>query len=468
MRSNRLPSFASGALVTVALHATIAASQPAQGGPRGPTEQAAANQAALDEPLLAAPSSARTEVASWQEARRLLAASSIDVGRADAAVARAAAQVRQAGAALLPSASLDVSGAIDMLHPGTAPGGAPSTVDRTPTSPLVTATATASMAVVDIAARRGRAAAMAEQRSASLTRLDVERRVTRDLAQAMLAVAAAERAAELNRLGLRQAIERAALTQRTFQIGAATDLDVVRIKQDVALARSAVIAGDDSLRVAREALGLLLGIDGEAGVARVLTGDQLLAGVAEQCRPLRDGDPRADLAAAVAAIESAELRSEQARAGYYPTLDLSTSVFAFTTDPGPGRVASWTAKLLLSLPLWEGGLREGLIAERRAAVAAAQVEAENARRTERVELARSRRGATVSRALVDAATESRTLAERVDVMTRRSFEIGRATSLEVVQSAGALRQAELTLTARQFELDAARIDELLTEARCNS
>jgi outer membrane protein TolC len=118
------------------------------------------------------------------------------------------------------------------------------------------------------------------------------------------------------------------------------------------------------------------------------------------------------------------------------------------------------------VPLWEGGLREGLVAERRAAENVARLDAEDARRTARIEIARSRRGDEVSRALVDAATESRTLAGRVDALTRRSFEIGRATSLELVQSAGVLRQADLTLTLRQFDLEAARIDELLMEARC--
>jgi hypothetical protein len=51
-------------------------------------------------------------------------------------------------------------------------------------------------------------------------------------------------------------------------------------------------------------------------------------------------------------------------------------------------------------------------------------------------------------------------------MTRRSIEIGRATSLELVQSAAALRQAELTLSLREFERLAAQVDALLTEARC--
>ena len=83
------------------------------------------------------------------------------------------------------------------------------------------------------------------------------------------------------------------------------------------------------------------------------------------------------------------------------------------------------------------------------------------------EVARARRGVDVAEALVKAAAEARALAEQTDQLTRRSFEIGRSTSLELVQSAAALRQAELALALREFELVQARLDAFLTEARCD-
>jgi len=459
-------------LVALAALAGVATGQPTPGVPKpdapkpGAPKPPAEVAPAVEDPMLTAPAGPATELASWDDARHLLATSSTDVRRADAAVERADARVRQARSALLPSARFAMTGAIDLLHPDTAPG-IPPGADYTPTSPLGTATISATQAIIDLAARRGRDAARSDRAGATLTRLDVDRRLSRELAHAMLAVIAAARATELDRLGLRQALERAAITRRTFQLGAATDLDVVRIEQDVAVARSAVIVGDEELRVARESLGLLLGVDGEVGVAAALTGDALVASVAAQCRPLQQGELRADLAAAEEAVRAARDRTDEARAGAYPTLDLSTSVFAFTADPAPGRVASWNVVLSLTVPLWEGGLRGGLIGERRAAETVARVDAEDARRVAGVEVARARRGDEVTRSLVETATESRALAERVEALTRRSFEIGRATSLELVQSASVLRQADLTLSLRQFELDAARIDELLMEARCD-
>jgi len=419
----------------------------------------------IDDPMLAPPARAATELGSWAEARKLLAAGSTELRRADAGIARADGRARQARAALRPTARFSAEASIDLLHPDTAPN-IPPGADYTPTSPLVTGAISVRSPLLDLAARRGRDAAEADQRVAALDRADAERQVAQRAARALIAVVAAERAAELNRVGLRQALERAALGKRTYELGAATELDVVRTDQDVALARAALIAGDEQLRRAREALGLALGVDGAVGVRPGLAGDGLLVEIGERCHPLKTGEERADVAAALAAVEAARARKAQAKAGYLPSIDFTSNLFAYTTDPAPGRFASWTVGLVLSVPIWEGGARAGAIAERAAAEADAVAVTDDVRRNAKVEASRARRGEDVAGSLVTAATDARSLAERIDAMTRRSFEIGRATSLELVQSAAALRQAELTLSLREFERLQAQVDTLLTESRC--
>ena len=74
---------------------------------------------------------------------------------------------------------------------------------------------------------------------------DTQRRLTLGVARTLVATVASERAAELNRVGLRQALERAALTQRSFELGASNQLDVVRVSQDVAVARESLVSGDE-------------------------------------------------------------------------------------------------------------------------------------------------------------------------------------------------------------------------------
>ena len=73
----------------------------------------------------------------------------------------------------------------------------------------------------------------------------------------------------------------------------------------------------------------------------------------------------------------------------------------------------------------------------------------------------------VAQSLVETANRARELAEKTDQLTRRAFEVGRGSSLELVQSGAALRRAELTQALREFELVQARLDSFLTEARCD-
>jgi outer membrane protein TolC len=418
--------------------------------------------------MLAPIPDARLSIASWQQARQQLTTTSTDLRHAEADLLRAEALYRQSLSALLPDLRLSASAAFDLDNPDTAPG-VPAVVDgRRTTAPVGTASLSLSQSLIDVASWRGRDAAATSRRASEWSLFDVRRRISQRLAATLVAVVTAERVAELNRLGLLQSLERANLSQRTFELGRATELDVVRARQDVAVARSALIAGDEQLRGAREALGVALGSGDQVGVRKDFRLDGILEELSGHCRGLGTSELRADEEAATTAVKSAQQRTAAARATRLPTLDLTSNLFAVTTDPDVARVASWSIAAVLSLPLWDGGLRAAQIKERAALEADTQASAEEVRRSARFEISRSRRAVSVAQSLVSVATEGRTLAERLDTMTRRSFEIGRATSLELVQSAVALRQAELALALRQFEWMQARLDALLTEARCDS
>lgn len=433
-----------------------------------PTPASSSTASTIEDPMLAPIADARRSIRSWQEARRQLSATSIDVRKAEADVARAEALSRQALSLLLPNAFASAAVAYDLDRPDTAPGVPPLVDDRAATTPVATASILVTQSLIDVASWRGRDAAESGRESSRWALLDVHRRINQNLARTLIAVVAAERIAELGRVGLRQSLERAQLSQRTFELGRATELDVVRARQDVAQARSALVVSDEQLRSAREALGLALGIDDQVGVSNEFALDGLIAEVQTQCRILASGETRSDEEAAMAALTAARSRSAQARASKLPTLEFVSNLSALTTDPGPGRVSSWSISAVLSIPLWEGGVRSAQVKERAALETDAAASVEETRRLTRFERARASRGQSVAEVLVTVATEARTLAQRLDVMTRRSFEIGRATSLDLVQSAVVLRAAELDLALRQFEAVQARLDAFLTEARCDS
>jgi len=424
--------------------------------------------------MLAPVPPAPRQVERWEEALGLLRERSTDLESAQAGVERAEGRWRQALSSLLPNARFSASVAIDALHPdtpvlagsGSQVGGGTGT-GRQPTAPLGAGTVSLTQSVVDVSAWRGLSSAEASQRGAEASLQDVQRRLTLGLSRTLVAVVAAERAAELNRLGLRQALERAALVQRTLELGAATQLDLARTRQDVEVARQSLISGDEQLRRAREALGLALGFVHAVGVSPNFQFQGLVAQTQTSCAPLKSVDERPDLVAANAQLESSRDSRRQAAAGYLPTLGITSNLFALTTEPGPGRVSTWNIAAVLSVPIWEGGLRGGLVRERTGVERQAAATLERSRRDAEFEVARARRGVEVAEALVKTAAEGRALAEQTDQLTRRSFEIGRSGSLELVQSAAALRQAELALALREFELVQARLDAFLTEARCD-
>ncbi|MFE8599251.1 TolC family protein [Archangium violaceum] len=434
-------------------------------------------EAKVDDPMLAPAPPASEQVGSWEEALGLLRERSTDLRTAEAGVERAEGRWRQALSALLPNARATAGVALDILNPENpvvAGGGGLGTViggtggdSLTPTAPLGTASVTLTQSLLDVGAWRGVSASRAAEESARASLHDVQRRLTQGLARALVATVAAERAAELNRVGLRQAHERAALTQRSFELGAATQLDVVRVRQDVEVAREALVAGDEQLRRTREALGLALGADHGVGVIPSFQLEGLVAATRATCSPLETLGERPDLAASRTQLESARESRQQASAGYLPTLGLQSTAFGLTTDPGFGRLATWNIAAVLSVPLFEGGLRAGLVRERQGVEKQAAEALERARRDVSLEAARGRRGVEVAESLVKTAAAALELAGKTDQLTRRAFEVGRGSSLELVQSGAALRRAELTLALREFELVQARLDAFLTEARCD-
>src|SRR4029079_11338921 len=95
--------------------------------------------------------------------------------------------------------------------------------------------------------------------------------------------------------GLRSALERRDRTARKKGLGVATGLDVVRADQDVASARATLVTGDESLRKAREALGLSVGIPEAMGVPRDVSLDDVVSSAGEACRPVSRIEERADI-----------------------------------------------------------------------------------------------------------------------------------------------------------------------------
>jgi outer membrane protein, multidrug efflux system len=460
------------ALLSLPLLATLTAralAQPAAPAPQPvaptnlPPPSAPVAPPVIDDPLLAPPPAAPRVLSSWEEALEMVRAHSPDYRSTYDSVLRAQAQSRVALAAVLPT----ITGQGTYTHefftsplviaPNTPP-------IAYPPADTFGATGTLTWSVLDARAIHAIGTAKESVAAAQADLADKRRTIAQAIVSTMLGTLAAERVAELNRVGLRAALERLSLAQAKTHFGGGTELDVDRASQDVAAARAAVITGDEALRQAREALGLALGSRTPIAAPGDLDLDRFERTVASTCRLNGDLEQRADVVAARKRVEVAERSVDDVKLQYAPSLVLESQI-AWTNQPLYPPETTWALEGLLNVPIW-GGARYGLMRDARAAHDQAQQALTDLRLKELVQVEQASRAVEVARASRDVAQEQRDLAARVDMRTRAGYQHGLGTSLDLVVSAQSLRQADINLVLLQFQAAEARALAVLSNAEC--
>lgn len=437
---------------------------------------AAAQRPLVDgDPMLRPVAPAPRTVGSWQEALQLVRERSTDLRTAQANITRAQAQWRTALAALLPQINLTGSGTYNMITNraytfDTTTGGYVPSGKRVPTGdPFVNLTGTLVQPLVAPRALWSVGTAAANADSTRLSLADTKRTVALGVANAMVSVVTAERVAELNRVGLENALDRWDYASRRATGGAATGLDTVRAQQDVEAARATLVQGDETLRQAREALGLALGLPQQMGVAPSLGARALEDGIRIACRPAAGVEQRTDVA--VARQQSAVTRRAitDAKLQFSPTLSLQSSLASTTLDTGffgPPNT-TWNLQGVLQVPIWDGGARYGALADAGAQLDLAEQRLESTRRFATVQITQAMRAVEVAEEARVVATRGRDVSAEVERLVRKAFEQGAGTSLELVVAASALRQADINLALKEFDLLRARIGAALAVSNCD-
>jgi len=302
--------------------------------------------------------------------------------------------------------------------------------------------------------------------AARLTLEDRKRVLATDVAGALVAEIAAERIAELNRVGLRQALERLALAHRREDLGSGNRLDVVRAEQDVDAARAAVVSGDESARQDREALGLALGIAEPIGAAQGLNIDGLVNDTGTGCKLVGTVDERADLRVLHTEVDIAARGVKDVWYQFSPVVTFQ-STLASSNDALAIPATTWNIEGVLTIPIWDGGARYGELRQAKAQKDEAEQNLIAQRRTVVIQIEQARRAVAVAEDSRKVAVDAETHARQVDHMTQVGFLTGQGTSLDLVVSAGALRQAQINRALRDFDLVRARIEALLALADCH-
>lgn len=452
--------FVLSSLLTLAVPAS-AQSEPVQPPP----------QTTVDDPMLRPIARPRLEIATWEEALTYVRARSTDIRIAAQDIARAEAQSRIALAGalttingtgqythnIITNESLQFARAGDTIVPRPV---------NVPFPDFVTGQILLVQPVFAPRAWYAIGTAHRNEDAARLTFDDIKRQIALSVANAIVGVVTAERIAELNRLGLRNALTRLDITVRRSGLGGGTGLDVVRARQDVEVARSTLVAGDETLRQARESLGLALGMPEQIGVPPSVDLNGLEADARSVCKPARTVDERPDVAALHERANVGRRLVNDAKLQFSPTIDVRSGVATTTVDTGAAPNTTWNIQAVLTVPIWDGGIRYGNLRDARAQEEIALQRLEAQRRKAVIEVTQAQRGVTVAEDRRRVASQARDLSAENDRLTRAAYTEGRGTSLELVVAAQALREAEIQLALRDFELVKARVLAVIALASC--
>lgn len=438
----------------------------------------------IEEPLLAPIPPAPKTLTNWQDAVHLVDSRSPDLRIAEEEVERAAGMSRQALGRILPTLNANASAGrqastIDQPAGTTLFGQKiPQPFTMTNTSTTSSFSTTLSVPVLQPRAWYAYGTARESVEMARFSAVDRRRLLMTNVASAIISVFTAERVSEINRVGLKTALERLELTRRRARLGTATRLDVVRAEQDVTLATNTLIQGNESLRRSREALGLALGEDVPYGVSPSISLDAIESSVRSMCR-VGKPEERADVRAAQQQLDISRRQITETRLGFLPTASIDGTLSTGTsqqtvsyTIPGlppqeqpTNRNYVWSIRAVISVPIFEGS-RYGELAVNRASARQQEARIEAITRQARLEVAQAERAVDVAEQARGVTESARDLAKETARLTQVAYEAGTATSFELIDASRRQRETELDLVVREFELLRAKIAALLAAAVC--
>jgi outer membrane protein TolC len=401
------------------------------------------------------------QLSSWEEAVELWSKQSTDARIAAEELVRASGRRRMALGGLLPQASGSALASFSLLP---TPPGEATTAALFGAAPYQTIGLVAQLAVIDLRAWNTLATAIDGERATKLSVSDARRLLLVNLAQALMSAVASERILELNTAGLDDALARLSLSEKAQAAGAATSLDLARLRQDVALARGQVVSAKEGVRQARETLGIALGLDEAVAVAPGFQLDGLAAKVPAACRAVAGLDERPDVQAALARVDLAHRGVLDVQSQFLPSVAVRTAAQAYFL---PGAVFPiWNFQAVLTVPIWDGGTRYGALRDAKAQESQAEARHVATVRQARIELERARRGIEVANEGRAEAAEALAQAVQTELLTRKAWDSGIGTSLELVTAASSVRAQRLSLALKDYDVLRARVVALFALSEC--
>lgn len=260
-------------------------------------------------------------------------------------------------------------------------------------------------------------------------------------------VLAATRALDVSNSHLQYAKDRRAA-------GLGSELDEIRAAQEVAVARQQRATSQGTLRRLEEQLGVACGLD----VPLSALDEEPSLAVPTNAALSADG--RTDVRAAQSRLEATKVGNQWDWADYTPLL--TALVQPGYQNPATLTVPLWSfqAQLVLSIPLYDGGLRYGQQHERRALEQQATAQLEAVHRQASAELRAGLAQVSQADEALAAAQDAAAQAKRTLDLSQQAFRAGASTNLEVVDAERRSRDAETTVALAEDAARQARLEVL--------
>lgn len=227
--------------------------------------------------------------------------------------------------------------------------------------------------------------------------------------------------------------------------GLGNRIDEVRAGQELATAEGQLRGAETLLERQREQLGILIGSD-----AAVAPADEVLL---PQPASATQAGTRPDVRSQQQRLRSAERVRKDSDVDWWPTLSASLAPFVQAPSVAPQPTFGYQAQLLLTVPIFDAGLRAGQRHEREALVGEAAAQLQGVQRQVRSEVRAALAATTKADEAVTAARQAETLAGQALDLAQQAWQAGVSTNLEVVD---AERRARDASTARVQAEDVAR------------
>ena len=278
---------------------------------------------------------------------------------------------------------------------------------------------------------------------------EVSRQLAFETAEAFYAALAADRTFEAAQRRVVLATATSSDAAARFEAGLAARSEINRTRLDEAEARQSLAEALRAQRLARIALGFLIGVEPRGSLT-----------VPERPASIDDSQPilRPDIAAAQLLVASASRAVWAPWLSMIPTVDVIASLRATNETGFQDRIFNWDISVVATWVLYDGGQRYADADLRAAQLETARLNLAALERTANVDLARASSDLKASLTIVDQANTRAQLAEENRDEVAARFARGLASALEVTDAATSAFEAKVALEQARFEVARAALE----------